>query len=412
MSLELSGNYVKAMPEFLSVGPEIELSGVIGKQNNYIGAQPTGGYTQNQMISIPLAVELLDMRSATLQFTIAGTLGGGATFGRFNKDIRSIFSRIVFRFGSKIVCDIQNAGLLNNIMDQFTDFNWMPYAGALTTGTGDTVQRNADFLNPNKVYAVQLYQLREEFFNTFIPFKKLGVQGFIDIYLAQNNDVIESDGTGCSYTVNNVQFHVASLTLSDEWNDLYNKTIPRGISYTYITYQNLYDSSLLPAGTTKASKILPFKFSSFLGIIAVMQDQTTGQTVLNKLNKFNFNNLNFAQLRIGTNNFPQDTQRSASDLYSMACDTVGKSYKAPLALGQNFDSTNFILCIPVGRQLKELEMDDKRVSYCGINTSIGSSMVLDLGFSTPLASNQTLQIFAMIENTVQYQANGSVVYYD
>lgn len=413
MSLELTGNYIKAMPESLSLDSEVELSGIVSRVQSYVQAQPSSGYTSSQIITIPLPMETLQLQSATVQFTIAGTPSTTGTFTRFNKDIRSIFNRVVARIGSKIVYDSMNSNLLYNILTGAFPTAWATSTGAQTTGTGSAVQRNADFLNANKVYAVQLYTSQESFFYNLFPLMYLGAQMYIDLYLENPAVCIETDGLpNANYVVNNVEFHYATCVMSEGYKNMYKEKIPKGISYTYFNYANLFDSSLLPAGTTKASKVLSFKYSSLIGVLCVMQDQNTTQTTLNKLNKFNFNNLNYAVVRVGSQNMPNEMKRNTSDMLSMYAELTGISMRTDFAQAVNFDSDNFVLAIPLARQIKELENKDKRVSYSGINTSLGTSLVLELGFSSALVSNQTLQIFGIYESTLVYQPNGSVIYYD
>lgn len=414
MSLELSTNNgsPKALPESLALEKEFVYGGVIARANSYIPAKPESGYQPNQIMTIELPFEMVDLRASTLQFTITGVPAGGASFTRFNFDIRSIFQRIAIRFGSKYVLDQSNQNLLYNILDGTLDVNWAPTVGSINTGTGSTVQRNADFLNPNKVYAVQLYQNEDSWFYQVLACQKLGVQVFLDFYLASPNVCIETDVSGANYTVNNVQFHIASLVPSPSWDNLYNMRVSDNLTYTYFSYENMYDSSILSAGTTRASKVLNYKYSSLIGLIFVMQDSATlnSQTQLNKLNTYNYNNLNYLQLKIGSASFPVDTQRSLSDLLSMYAETMGLSMRFPFAQSVNFGSTNFIGCIPLAKMVKENR--DINGSLNGLNVSLGTSLTLDMGFSTPLASNQTLNVFAIIENTIKYNPNGSVSFFN
>ena len=368
MSLELAtgGRVIKALPQSLGLEPEILLSGVVARSNNYISASPENGYLPNQVVSLALPFECLDLRGAQLSFTLNGTVAGGATFTRYERDIRSIFNRITVRFGSRYIMDTQQSGLLSNILDQTYDVNWSSTVGSLTTGTGSTVQRNTDFLNPNKVYSVQLYANEDSFFYNIMPLHKLSVQCYIDFYLAPANEVIESDVNGATYVMNNVQFHCASLVPSNSWNDLYDQKISRdlGITYTYFSYEHLFDSNILQLGTSSCQKVLNYKYSSVIGLIFVMQDKRTGsQTQLNKMTKFNYNGTSIAYAKIGSSVFPVDQIRNSSDLLYMFGECMGLSMRFPFAASVNYDTTNFIGAIPLARHIKEnrdinLSLDD------------------------------------------------------
>lgn len=413
MSLELatSGNVQKVLPQSLGLEPELLLGGVIARANNYISASPENGYLPNQTITLALPFECLDLRGAQLSFTLAGTPAGGATFTRYERDIRSLFNRITVRFGSRYVMDTQQTGLLYNVLDQTYDVNWSSTVGSLTTGSGSTVQRNTDFLNPNKVYSVQLYANEDSFFYNVMPLHKLSVQCYIDFYLAPASEVIESDVNGATYVMNNVQFHVASLVPTNNWNDMFDMKISMNpsITYTYFTYEHLFDSNILQAGTSSCQKVLNYKYSSVIGVIFVMQDKRTGsQTQLNKMTKFNFNGVSIAYAKIGSSVYPVDQIRNSSDLLYMFAETMGLSMRFPFAGAVNFDSTNFIGAIPLARHIKENR--DINLSLDGLNTSLGSSFTLTLGFTPNLPSAQDLHIWAIVENTITYNKNGSITF--
>ena len=203
------------LPESLALSEVYKYGGIRSRINNYFSAIPESNYTPGQTIMLQCPMELVDFRSHSLEFTVTGTPGTGATFTRFNKDIRSIIQRMVIKFGGKVVYDCQNQNLLFNLFDGTYDFNWEDSCGLIALGTGDATQRNADFINPNRIYSVQLYGLTPEFLNKVLPLQKLQVQLTIELTLAAPNVCIECDGTNPSYQVNNVRFHYASLVPDD-----------------------------------------------------------------------------------------------------------------------------------------------------------------------------------------------------
>ena len=321
------------LPEGIAPTSEMRLTGVLARNQSYINAQQPNGLGPNQMATFELPQELLDLRSATFQFTVTGTAGGGATYTRFNQDIRSIIKRVVVRFASKYVVDTQNMGLWYNITNGIKPVNWSTSTGTIAYGTGTTTQRNSLFSNSTYVYAVQLYNLENSLFNEVLPLNKLGVQCYIDIYFAPAAECIESDGTSPTYTVNNMQFHYASLVPNQSWLELYDEQVVRGLTYSCCNVDNISDTTMLPAGVTSASKILTYKYSSLIGIVAVMRPLANISDVSanDKLNNFLYNNTNMAYVKIGSQQYPINSNQSASDMLTMYADQFGISMREDFA---------------------------------------------------------------------------------
>lgn len=418
MSLELvNPNTQKAIPESLALQPEIMLGGVIARANSYISAQPEGPYKPGQIITINMPFEMLDFRSSTLQFNIKGTVGN-AVNPAFAKDIRSIFRRIVVKFGSKAIYDVDSHGLLFNILDGTLDRQWESTVGNITTGTGTTVERQNSFTT-DKRFTVQLYNNEESFFYNVFPLQKLGVQMVIEFHLDSVFNVVEQTGvdyTNCSYEVSRVQWHTASIIPSESWNNLYNSRVCECMTYTYFTYENLYDSSLLKTGIRKVSKVLPFKFSSIIGVIGVMQPTTNSLLNQNKLSTFAYNGLSQLQIKVGVSTFPLDTSRSLQDLLLMYAETMGLSMRFPFKQAVNYDCLvntvdspyNFVFGISLCKHIKENR--DINVSLDGLNLIQGNNMVLDMEFDSALGADYILNLYAIVENTISYQKNGSIIY--
>lgn len=399
------------LPESLALSEVYKYGGIRSRINNYFSAIPESNYTPGQTIMLQCPMELVDFRSHSLEFTVTGTPGTGATFTRFNKDIRSIFQRMVIKFGGKVVYDCQNQNLLFNLLDGTYDFNWEDSCGLIALGTGDATQRNADFLNPNRVYSVQLYGLGPEFLNKILPLQKLQVQLTIELTLANPNVCIECDGTDPKYQVNNVRMHYASLVPDDNWNSLYNNKVASGINYNFISFDNFTTSTLLPAGVQNASAVLTYRYTSLIGLIAVMRPSANiyNLATLNKLNTFDFNNLSDAQVRIGGYVQPQDVSRNVPDCLQMYCELFNLSMRSAFISSTDFGSTSFVLAIPLSKHPRE--WNDSQGSIQGINTSIANNIVFDMKFNVPIPANTTVDFFALSEQSVIFNANGSISWY-
>lgn len=397
------------IPSDLALYNTLKYDGVISRVNSYQPASPQSNYQAGQLITFQMPLEFLDFRNMSWQFTIQGSVTGG-TFARFNSDIRSIIKRMTIVFGSKVVYDCQHQNLLFNITNQIKDVNWAAGPGTILNGTGSTTQRNADFTNPNRVYAVQLYNQRAELLSSALPLQKLNMQMYINLYLAPANECVETDGTNPNYIVNNNQLHISSLIPSSGWEQRFASRIPQGISFNYLNFENAFDTSILGVGVSRASKTLNFRYTSLTGIIFVMRPSAGLQNpaTLNKLSEYDFNNLNSCSIRLGSFQQPTDQDTNYADRYTMAVELFGKSTQLPLALAQNFNTTNFVGAVNLAKHPFE-EMNSSN-SVNGVNTSISSALILDMSFSSPLSQNYTLDVYAMSECSVIWQPNGSIIW--
>lgn len=387
----------------------LKYDGIISRLNTYVPASPESGYQPNQLITFAMPQEAIDFRNSSFQFTVSAS-APGSTYAYFNSDIRSIIRRMTVSFGSKIVLDIQNQNLLFNITNELKDPLWASYNGLILNGTGSQVQRQADFTNANRVYSVQLYNMNSELLSQVLPLQKLSMNMYVNIYLAAANECITTDSVNPTFTVNNCQFHYSSLVMSQTWENLWDAKIPKSIAYNYITYENAFDTSLLANGISRASKTLNYRYTSLNGIIFVMRPSANinSLTAVDKLNRYDFNNLNLCQVRIGGYTQPSDNTANLSDRLTMVCEMFGLSTKNPLAGALNFGSTSFVGAVNLARHPYSSQTNNSSIN--GINTSISSALILDLGFSAPLSQAYTLDIYAVAENSIVFTTNGSLVW--
>jgi hypothetical protein len=404
-----------AVPEGIAQSKEVKLSGILARNQSYVNSQQPNNIGPEQFTTFELPQELLDLRSATFQFKITGTPGVGSTYNRFNQDIRSIISRIIVRFGSKVVVDTHAKNLWYNITNYTKPVNWATSVGRITNGVGSTTERNALFSNPNYVYAVQLYNMENSFFNKVLPLNKLGVQCYIDIYFAQPNQCIESDAGSPTYVVNAMQFHYSSLVPDDNWNQMYNTQVSQGgCTYTYCNVENINDTSLMPAGVSSVSKILTYKYTSLVGVVAVMRPlaNMSNFAANDKLNNYAFNNVNTAYVKIGSQQYPINSNQSGSDMLTMFAEQFGLSMRVDFAGATNWltgSPGSFVVCIPLAKHIKEFDRV-KGISVDGLDTSIGTSVIINLQFSTPLAAAMQVDFFALYEAQVTFNQNGSITW--
>lgn len=399
-----------AYPKILGLEEEFRYVGLLARNQSFVS--PSGGengYKAGQQIIFELPNSFLDLRKSFLQFTLTGTPGTGSTYNRYNYDIRSIIQRITVQASSKVIYDIDNWNILNQMLNYLEEPNLSTTIGQLSYGQTSQVQRDTDFLNSNKYYAVPLYHMDNDFFHTILPLQKLAATIKITIYLAQPDVCIESDGTNPSFTVNNCQYHYNLLVADQNFDENWDEKVKSGkLTMSYETYSNYNATNLLLAGTSKATQSLTFKYNNLLGVMVAMRNSSSvfSLTTNNKQNIFNFNDLQDFRLRINSQSYPQDSSRLAiGDLYFALLEMFGLSGRNAYLGGTNYNSTSFIGGIPLSLHPYERESGG---DIGGISSVLGTSILCDFQFGTPLANSQTVDFFSLQTNTLTFLPNGTI----
>lgn len=408
------GRDILMIPDSLSLDDEVGYGGVMASNFTYVSASPEGPYLPQQTSQIQLPLENMMLKGSSLQFRISGTAGAGATYTRFNNDIRSIIKRLFITIGGKLVYDVQNYNVLCHIHNYTKDVNWQNTTAKVLYGYGSAAERNGYFTNPNKIYAVELYDLKNDFFRRFWPLTKIGGQVILNIFWALPSECMESDGTNPTYAVNGLQFHYQSLVVSPEWNNLFNEKVNSDLPPTisYPGFYNQIDTSTLNVGLTTISKVLTFRYASLVSLIIVMRNAANVQNLAfnDKLNSFNYNNINNAYVKIGGIQIPINSTVDNADLLTMYLANYGISNQFPLSGAVNWGTTSFVLAFPLSKYVYE-----DRKNKCldsGLDLQIATNFVLNISFSTPLAATQQMDIFCVADNTITILPNGSIQWTD
>lgn len=395
-----------AFPPPLGLEKELSYVGLLARNAAFISFIPEGPYNAGQIAYVDLPNTMMDMRKAFLHFTFTGIAGTGSTYNRINFDVRSLIKRVEVLIGSRVVVDISNFNVLSNMLDMLEDTNLFSTVGVISQGTGSQAQRAAAFAN--STYDVQLYHFNTSFFHSILPLQKLATNVRLRITFAPANECLESDGTGASYTINNLQLHYNVLIPDDKFDKLWNQKVSAGgIHWTYETFSNFQTTNLLGAGTNAATQVLNYKYNSLLGIMMVMRDSANIYSLAanDKLNKFNYNDLNSFRLRISSQSYPIDPQRSLGDLYFAFIEMFGVSARFPAYGASTYGSTTFIGGVPLSKHPLE---GREGADIGGIATVLGTSILCDLGFSAPLSANETVDFFSLQHNTITFLPNGSI----
>lgn len=407
----MSDKYQIAIPPELNPRKPFKYEGaVLVRSDTYVDAEQNS-YRPGQQIKFNLPALMSDFRDMTVQFSIDAVPGTGGTFTRFNSDIASIFQRVRVIFGSTTVADIDNYNLIHNIMQTTNPVDYASSTGVILEGTGGAAARNADYLNANRVYAVNLRCL--ELFKYILPLQKVASQMQIIITLAQPNVCIETDHTDTTpitYTVNRPQIHYSVLTMTDMWENAYDNFISANGGYDIVfrSFGDYLNSAAFQATNTRVQQQLPFRYNSLLALVYVMRNNADVEdfTVLNKLNSFNYNALDSQRFRINSTYYPLDASRSLADYMTTFMDCWDINYKSDFAGAANFGSNTFVGSHFVGRHPKD---NRDMVALNGLQTSTsGTSIIADFNFAAPLPSTQLTNFFAWHEVYLTFRPNGSV----
>lgn len=396
----------------LALEETYKLGGVLASNMGYVNARTPNNVLPNQTFTIELPLEMISLENSYLAFSMTTTTAVGGV-SAFNFDIRSVIQRLWVTFGSKTVYDTQNYNVFSNIANNALDVNYAT-SQRIALGTGNLLQRQTDFNDPIKEYAVELYHFKRDFFHNVYPLHKLGVQCIINIQLAPATDCIETIGPngGSTYVMNNIKYYYRSIIPSENWTKRYDqRVVSPGVSYIYMGYDSIYDTSILSAGITSAQKILNFKWTSLIGIACVFRNLPNigDEMVADKLSDF-FNPMVIsAQLRLGSMTFPLFNIRNNSEMMLEWMRLFGANTRGSVFGGQFYDTTSFIVGFPLSKHPKEITSDDTNNSIDGLNSSISSGMILDLKFGMPLvAGGYRLDVVALYESSLTFNPNGSI----
>lgn len=422
----------RGIPSALAMEQEFCYEGVLASNYTFVNPSTSiGPYNggRGTKISINLPQEMIDLRDSYLEFTVTASAGNTAGLTcSFVQDIRSIFSRMAISFGSQTVIDIQEYNRLQNIFDYMNMPQWYDYDGAVLVGADSSqAARQGYFTNANKKYACRLGFTKgiESIFYRILPLQKLATSLKIDLYLEDPANCISTSAavTGTvppSYTVNNVEFHYMTIVPTNSLDSRLNATIAkRDLTFTCRGFDSLIDSSIASSGSTSFSKILTYKYADFLGVVMAFVPSATVSSYTSdvKMKYFYNPNITALRLKVGGQYYPTDSTTVDSDVYGRYLEMFGQStenvHTAALAWNYNGSApatASYIPCCPVAKYPNEIYADGREV-VPGLDTSIATSMQIDVQFGTALPANMTVYFWAIYNYTVVFEPNGSTTLY-
>jgi hypothetical protein len=353
-----------------------------------------------------------DMRTACLAFNATATQTAG-TFIRFPNFMGVIIAQLRVLAGSKEIVNIQNWGLLMNIIRIATsDAEVAGTEQAMLQGVNPAGTRNTDNTAIRK-YLLPMY------LNLcgLKPFPTKCIKDVItfEFTLATNNAVIEGDGTPgtLAYSITNTRLHVKDMQLPQDWVARYLSMLSTN-PYTLTTHAWQYQGNTLSSGTSSFDVQINIKAKSIKSIFWVMRTQSTlnDPTVNDKWETFNPNSISNYYVKINGKQYPAEpidcTFGVEPYLYFLKAigvySTIRGAKNAATAIGRDWFTNKAIF-------IWNLESHQHAALLDGLNTTMGNvTLSVTLNFSAPLATNQQMDIFVEYDEIVKVR-NGLVEYF-
>jgi len=426
------------IPDDLALPEEFAYGGVVATNYTFCNGTPANGYTPGQKMVINVPQEMVSLRDAWLQFKIQGSEGSTPDIAcSFVPDIRSIISRMVVMFGSKVVMDIQEFGVLQNIFNLTNDPLWFNINGRVLVATNNTQsERVSYFTDANKNYCCRLNFSKgvNSLFSKVLPLQKIGSAMQIQLYLQKDvNRVISTDipvtGTSPSFIVNDLSLHYYTIVPTAGWNSMFDEKIQNnnfggGITFSYRSYDYQVDNTILASGKG-GSLTLGGKYSSLLGLIIAFQKTAQMSNFENdkKMNYFFNPGVTTLAVRIGGQTYPSDREATDSDVFGRFLLMFGLSSQSNIAAasaansaldtwsyaGNTPDHATYVACAPLSKHPNEIRNDERSV-ITGLDTSIATSVQIDIGTSVNVPEALTTHIWAYYECTITMNPNGSITF--
>jgi hypothetical protein len=205
-------------------------------------------YTSNQNKQIRFLLPnntIFDFRYAYLEFTFSIAATGGSYY-RIAQGIWSMFQRLRIRYGSVDIEDSREWGRLFSWLFQIAVPNLVATnLGVTDMGIGTQAQRNAQGGNNSGTTCTVYMPIWSGIFNSiFVPFQALAGGLWMELFLDDAVNFVETDGTNPIVTVSNLILHCERLDLD---NDYQKKVISyvraNGFEFAYNAW-DCYQNSL------------------------------------------------------------------------------------------------------------------------------------------------------------------------
>ncbi len=232
------------------------------------------------------------------------TVPGSYQYPFLEYGIGSIVDKVMVEINSEVFTEIENYYMLWSIVSKLKLVDHRRTAGRILYNQGS--QQNLVFTGPKK-FAIPLYGVG--ILDNIFPLSQIpGIQFRITLRLAENRIALVSNtavNPTVSYHVSSCKFYYHVMKYSKETlNAIDSKLTGGGLSYGFDNWLTFTDTL---TGTT-SDKILNFNVRKFLGICAVMRQQSfyNDPTNIYKNASFIKNFISSYRLKVGSSYYPKD----------------------------------------------------------------------------------------------------------
>lgn len=377
--------------------------------------QQTYSSNKNKLVRFSLPNDsLYDTRYGYMTFTMTMEKTGG-TYCRMHSGIFSCFNRMRFRVGSTDIEDVNDYNRIYNLQWQLLNPPEVTgNIGVTVMGFGTQADRNALF--PTAQYACPI---SSGVLNTeLLPFQCFNAGSFLEFYLEDGVNCMETDGSAPNFTIENPVLHIERLEIDPSYMARIRTMIEnRGLRISYRTF-NRFTNALTTGALQQC--LINTKNSSMNGILNIFVNSSTisDPTVNDRFINWTptpggLGTLIQSQLQINGKMFPDEpidtfnTQRF--EVYQMYCRWIMKWNTqcilpiAPPVNNQAFQTTQFV-------QIDDLEAypEEPELVNPMSTLSINQTLMKKFSFSGIIASNWQLDSYVESFQEARISRNGAV----
>lgn len=356
--------------------------------------------------------DLCDFRNCMLRFNFNGAPGSGGTFDALpDGGVAGLIDRVRVLIGSALVTELINFNLL--YQQYLLSCGTQAYSTTknILTGCNDNLAtRTSDFSNNTKVWTLPIGEV-VRFLGCVVPTGWMSNQIHIEIYFAPANFCIESDRTGTSYSIENIEFHYRKITVTDAYRSRLNSRISSGgLQIPFLNFSN-YNRNM-PAATTRQQNNLPWKYSRFIGFYCVNRDQNALSLAATQgkfTNYLLYNQFDNSRLKVNNIYFPADSVNGTNENLIQIYEARDIDLQKDSQLASNYPKY-FTIDLAVTQFPQNLTDADEAIQGIDISTS-ASSLVHEIQLKSGGAPvNIQQDYFAVFFSVVSIDSSGNVIY--
>lgn len=287
--------------------PEVRVGTTAIRTEVQIPAQQTSYVSNsNQIMKFQLSnSNFFDFRRGYLRFTLSVSVVGG-TYVRIHNGIWSVFERQRI-IGTSEIEDVRKTNMLHNMI--FESGVEPPVQSNLyhaISGVGSQAQREAWAAAP-KEYALPL--LLGTFTNSILPLNLINESLYVEIYIANPTEFVETDGTNPVITITDPRIHCDRVLTDPSYTAaVKNQISAAGMNMAVCSYEHFANN------VNSANNMIQInhRSDSIDSIIHIMRNANDVNNLLidDRLRTFNYNNCQTFRLKFNSILYPEEPIRA------------------------------------------------------------------------------------------------------